>query len=309
MDASVLLFGTVFPVIGSQKHRFQLLQHFAATIKDARAGPRRCVCTHPYVFMSVSFLLFSCFYCSCASHALFLSLINCIHTERQCCSTYSLRCSVGLSTVHSTARSLERKRLRALPHLCPSYCALCLCFCFTSLSLYHLYNSFCCCCHSRVCACIQAVGTAMLLISSALSHDDTTMRCAAGEALGRLTQLATSKFVDETLTQILLQLQQVCCHALCSLSSFLFHLFLSSFPLVILIAQSHSNTTHTLTHVGSKRQSTRVRGTASRSGVCTAMQALCTRGSTSRTLLLCCMRCARTDRQSYRSGRCMGSAS
>lgn len=35
------LFGHIFPQLGSQKHRHQLLEHFIACIKSAKAGPRR----------------------------------------------------------------------------------------------------------------------------------------------------------------------------------------------------------------------------------------------------------------------------
>eukprot|EP00052_Salpingoeca_macrocollata_P027528 m.261759 g.261759 ORF g.261759 m.261759 type:complete len:1893 (-) comp22753_c0_seq1:42-5720(-) len=41
VDAAILLFTAIFPALSSQKHRYQLLEHFVSCCKAAKSGPRR----------------------------------------------------------------------------------------------------------------------------------------------------------------------------------------------------------------------------------------------------------------------------
>ena len=41
VDAAILMFGAMFPVLGSHKHRVQLLEHFHSTIQSTKQALRR----------------------------------------------------------------------------------------------------------------------------------------------------------------------------------------------------------------------------------------------------------------------------
>eukprot|EP00039_Didymoeca_costata_P007296 m.98322 g.98322 ORF g.98322 m.98322 type:complete len:1851 (+) comp13631_c1_seq1:176-5728(+) len=112
VDNSILLFGTIFPCLGSMKHRHQLLEHFTTCIKSTKAGPKR---------QAVQINIFSAF----------------------------------LSALKNT---VERKGKLGKE---------------------------------------RVVATAQTLVLDALANSDLTLRCAAGEALGRLGQATRGKFVTD----------------------------------------------------------------------------------------------------------------
>ena len=115
IDGAVMLFGAVYPCIGSQKHRHQLLEHFATCIKTPKVGPRR---------QAIQINIFTAF----------LSALK--HTVLR-------KTNLGSDKVITTARAL---------------------------------------------------------VLDALTNTDVTLRCAAGEALGRMGQVVGGSFVSDIIT-------------------------------------------------------------------------------------------------------------
>jgi len=112
IDAAIQLFGVCYPCVTSQKHRVQLLEHFATTIRKEKVGPRR---------QAMQINIFAAF----------------------------------LAGMQSTVR--RRGKLGS----------------------------------------DKVVAAARALVLEALSNGDDTLRCAAGEALGRMGQTVGAGFVTE----------------------------------------------------------------------------------------------------------------
>ena len=153
VDGAVVLFGQMFPVLGSNKHRVQLLEHFAAAIKSAKAGLRR---------QAVQVNIFAAVLCALKQCALSRKQLN---KDKVCACAGETHPVCHRAKVHPRAEGLGGG--------------------------------------------LQVVQAVLALIYPALTHEDKTLRCAAGEALGRMAQTGTPAFVDEQLKAVLERLQQV----------------------------------------------------------------------------------------------------
>eukprot|EP00043_Microstomoeca_roanoka_P025463 m.8800 g.8800 ORF g.8800 m.8800 type:complete len:1905 (-) comp5537_c0_seq1:250-5964(-) len=125
LDAAVVLFGKVFPLLPSSKHRLQLLEHFDACISSAKGATRT---------QAVQVNIF----------AAFLS---------------------GLKKMAELKLSIGNKKVKA---------------------------------------------AAQRLVLSALHNPDAIVRCAAGEAMGRLAQVAGEAFVSEAIQALVEHVQTEC---------------------------------------------------------------------------------------------------
>ena len=123
IDSAVMLFGTIYPCLGSQKHRHQLLEHFASCIKSAKLGVKR---------QAMQINIFTAF----------LAALK---------GTVDRKATLGKQKVVDTARNL---------------------------------------------------------VLDALANADPTLRCAAGEALGRMGQVVGGQFVPSMIQLSIERLQK-----------------------------------------------------------------------------------------------------
>lgn len=123
INAAVLLFGKIYPCLPSQKHRHQLLEHFATCIKGAKAGLKR--------------------------QAMQINIFTAVLAALK--GTVDQKASLGKEKVVVTARNL---------------------------------------------------------VLDALTAEDETLRCAAGEALGRMGQVVGGQFVSDMVTHAVERIQK-----------------------------------------------------------------------------------------------------